>query len=144
MNRDITDGAQQLMRGLKTEAKGITSKIVSKFDANNDGKVDFAELKKEIVGEARDGVDKLKALTADEELSQKTKDEINKAIDKIKPMIEAAKMDVEIKKEKIMAEIEHRKQVEEIKVDVEEASSFISEAACTNESEAACEEMPEE
>ena len=105
MNSDIKDGAKQLVKGLKAEAKDVTTKIVRKFDDDGDGKIAFAEIKKEIVGDAKDGVDRLKALAANEDIPQKTKEEINKAIDKIKPMVEAAKMDAEIKKEKIEAEI---------------------------------------
>ena len=126
MNSDIKNGARQLVKGLRTEARDISLKIASKFDEDGNGKIDFLEMKKEVVGNAKDGVDKLKAVVQDEELPQKAKEEINKAIDKIKPMVEAAKMDAEIKKEKILAEIEQKKRVEQMKADVaEEAASIV-------------------
>lgn len=133
MNSDIKDGAKQLVKGLKAEAKDVTTKIVRKFDDDGDGKIAFAEIKKEIVGDAKDGVDRLKALAANEDIPQKTKEEINKAIDKIKPMVEAAKMDAEIKKEKIEAEIEHLKKVDEIKNEVSEEAAELAEEIASEE-----------
>ena len=133
MNSDIKDGAKQLVKGLKAEAKDVTTKIVRKFDDDGDGKIAFAEIKKEIVGDAKDGVDRLKALAANEDIPQKTKEEINKAIDKIKPMVEAAKMDAEIKKEKIEAEIEHLKKVDEIKNEVSEEAAELAEGIASEE-----------
>ena len=133
MNSDIKDGAKQLVKGLKAEAKDVTTKIVRKFDDDGDGKIKFAEIKKEIVGDAKDGVDRLKALAANEDIPQKTKEEINKAIDKIKPMVEAAKMDAEIKKEKIEAEIEHLKKVDEIKNEVSEEAAELAEEIASEE-----------
>ena len=133
MNSDIKEGAKQLVKGLKAEAKDVTTKIVRKFDDDGDGKIAFAEIKKEIVGDAKDGVDRLKALAANEDIPQKTKEEINKAIDKIKPMVEAAKMDAEIKKEKIEAEIEHLKKVDEIKNEVSEEAAELAEEIASEE-----------
>lgn len=135
MNSDIKNGAKQLVKGLKAEAKSVTTKIVSKFDDDGDGKIKFAEIKKEIVGDAKDGVDRLKALAANEDIPQKTKEEINKAIDKIKPMVEAAKMDAEIKKEKIAAEIEHLKEVNETKSEVSEEAAELAEEIVSNDVE---------
>ena len=126
MNSDIKDGAKQLVKGLKAEAKDVTTKIVRKFDDDGDGKIAFAEIKKEIVGDAKDGVDRLKALAANEDIPQKTKEEINKAI-------EAAKMDAEIKKEKIEAEIEHLKKVDEIKNEVSEEAAELAEEIASEE-----------
>lgn len=133
MNSDIKDGAKQLVKGLKAEAKDVTTKIIRKFDDDGDGKIAFAEIKKEIVGDAKDGVDRLKALATNEDIPQKTKEEINKAIDKIKPMVEAAKMDAEIKKEKIEAEIEHLKKVDEIKSEVSEEAAELAEEIASEE-----------
>lgn len=135
MNSDIKNGAKQLVKGLKAEAKSVTTKIVSKFDDDGDGKIKFAEIKKEIVGDAKDGVDRLKALAANEDIPQKTKEEINKAIDKIKPMVEAAKMDAEIKKEKIAAEIEHLKEVNETKSEVSEEAAKLAEEIVSDDVE---------
>lgn len=133
MNSDIKNGAKQFVKGLKAEARDFTAKVASKLDEDKDGKIEFDDLKKQVVGEAKDGIDKLKALAADENLSQSAKDEINKAISKIKPMVEAAKMDAEIKKEKIEAEIEHLKKVDEIKSEVSEEAAALAEEIASEE-----------
>ena len=136
MNSDIKDGAKQIVKGLKAEARDFTTKVANKLDEDKDGKIEFADLKKQIVGEAKEGIDKLKALAADENLSQNAKDEINKAISKIKPMVDAAKMNAEIKKEKIVAEIEHSKKVDEIKNEVfEEAAALAADEDAESDNE---------
>ena len=136
MNSDIKDGAKQIVKGLKAEARDFTTKVANKLDEDKDGKIEFADLKKQVVGEAKEGIDKLKALAADENLSQNAKDEINKAISKIKPMVDAAKMNAEIKKEKIAAEIEHSKKVDEIKNEVfEEAAALAADEDAESDNE---------
>jgi hypothetical protein len=123
MNSDIKNGAKQFVKGLKAEARDFTAKVASKLDEDKDGKIEFDDLKKQVTDNAKEGVDKLKAIMNDDQLPEKTKEEIGKAIDKIKPMLEARKMDVEIRKEKIEAEIEHRKQIEEMKSEIEKVSA---------------------
>ena len=133
MNSDIKNGAKQFVKGLKAEARDFTTKVASKLDEDKDGKIEFDDLKKQVVGEAKEGIDKLKALAADDNLSQNAKDEINKAISKIKPMIDAAKMNVEIKKEKVEAEIEDMAKAEDVQSDVDAANDFVKEINSTEE-----------
>ena len=132
MNEDIKQGAVQLAKGLKEEAKVITEnvkeyvgKTKEKLDPDKDGKIQFDEAKEVLMSEAKDGLDKLKALVKDEETPLKVKATIMEAMDKLKPVIDATKMEAEIAKEKIEAKIEHIKEVEEVK---EEVKAEVEEA----------------
>ena len=121
MNDDIKKGAMQMADGLKAEAKeamGKIDEVKGKLDTNNDGTVDFDELKDGVFGEAKEGFDKLKALIDSGDLPQKVKEELAEAVEKIKPAVEAKKMEAQIAKEKLEAEINHKKEVKSLKDEI--------------------------
>lgn len=91
MNKDIRDGALLLAKGLKAEAHNFKDKLMAELDENHDGRIEFDEVKNEVVREAKAGMAKLNELASDEELPAKVKAEVDEAIAKIKPMVEAAK-----------------------------------------------------
>lgn len=91
MNKDIRDGALLLAKGLKAEAAAFKEKLMAEFDENHDGKIEFEEVKNEVIREAKAGMTKLNEIASDEELPAKVKAEVDEAIAKIKPMLEAVK-----------------------------------------------------
>ena len=91
MNKDIRDGALLLAKGLKAEAADFKEKLMAELDENHDGRIEFEEVKNEVIREAKAGMTKLNEIASDEELPAKVKAEVDEAIAKIKPMLEAVK-----------------------------------------------------
>jgi len=83
------------------------------LDMNKDGKIEAKEVKEILIDNIKEAVESLKALAADEELSEKAKGRVREVLDEIQPKLDAFKMEAEIKGEKIKAEIEHRRAIKE-------------------------------
>lgn len=84
MNKEIKEGAEMFVSGVKEEAKEAVKKIAQKHDSDGDGKIEAEDVGGEFAKSAKEALDKLESVLKDDDLPEKAKKEISEAMEDLK------------------------------------------------------------